>query len=75
MPDPAYLRDVSALRGRFPNLGEELAGFTGVSDVLEWMQRASLTRTAVDMVALDEFEYDFLIQLQPEGEWLALGIT
>ena len=71
----AYLSDAIALRERRPVLAEELERLGGVSDVLDWMQRARLSRTAVDMIALDEFEYDFLIQLQPGAEWVVFGIT
>ena len=64
-----------ALRAMHPRLTEELASFNGVSDMLAWMQRRDLCHAAVDMVALDEFEYDFLIELQNEGRWLAFGLT
>jgi hypothetical protein len=69
-----YAADVNVLREMHSALAEELAAFRGVSDLLDWMQRANLTRAAVDIIGQDEFEYDFLIQL-PAGEWLAFGIT
>ncbi len=70
-----YAASVARLAEGDPDLAAELAGFRGVADVLAWMQRRGLTRTAVDIVGQDEFEYDFLIQLGPGGRWLALGIT
>ena len=53
--------------------GGEAAG--GVADVLAWMRRAGLAQTVVDIVGMDEFEYDFLIRLRPDGEWVAFGVT
>jgi hypothetical protein len=70
-----YAEHIAALRATDPTLAEEAAGFRGVSDVLAWMQRRGLARTAVDIVGQDEFEYDFLIQLEPAGRWLAFGLT
>jgi hypothetical protein len=37
------------------------------------MQRRGLKR--VDIVAQDEFHYDFLIELEPGGRWAAFGVT
>jgi hypothetical protein len=69
-----YADDVEALRATRPDLAAEVAGFTGVSGVLRWMQERGLTRTTVDVIGQDEFESDFIILL-PSGEWLAFGIT
>jgi hypothetical protein len=69
-----HQNDIVALRLTHLAAAEEFGRFQGVTDVLKWMERAELTWAAVDMIALDEFEYDFLIQL-PSTEWVAFGIT
>ena len=70
---PDYLR---LLRNEAAELADEFASFTGVKDVLDWMQRRGLFgRDGVDMVGQDEFHYDFLIQLEPTGRWLVFGVT
>jgi hypothetical protein len=70
---PGYLR---LLRTEAVELADEFASFTGVKDVLDWMQRRGLLgRDGIDMVGQDEFHYDFLIQLEPNGRWLAFGVT
>lgn len=70
-----YQEYIQPLHGFRPALAEELAGFNGVSDILTWMQRRNLCSAAVDMIGMDEFEYDFLIELRNEGCWLAFGLT
>jgi hypothetical protein len=74
-PELDYAGHVQALRADSAELAEEVASFRGVEDVLQWMKRRDLTRTAVDLLAMDEFHYDFLIQLGPGGRWLAFGVT
>ena len=64
-----------AMRAAHPQFADEFARFGGISDVLAWMQRHDLCRTAVDMVGQDEFHYDFLIQLPPDGSWIVFGVT
>jgi hypothetical protein len=66
---------VKALREELPDLAAEVASFQGMEAVLQWMQRRSLTHAAVDMIGMDEFSYDFLIQLKPHGQWIAFGVT
>jgi hypothetical protein len=66
---------IQGLRAEMPRLADELAGFQGVADVLRWMQREGLQQTAVDIVGQDEFSYDFLIQLEPAGRWIAFGVS
>ncbi len=72
--DPEYRSTLEALRAVRPDLAGTFDSFHGVSDILAWMQSAGLAQTAVDMIAMDEFEYDFLIRLR-EGDWLSFGIT
>ena len=70
-----YADHVEALRTESPDLGEEIASFRSVEHVLQWMIRRGLTQTAVDLIGMDEFSYDFLIQLEPEGRWIAFGVS
>ena len=70
-----YQDQMQSFRTRHSDLAEAVAGFNGVSDVLAWMQRRGLCSAAVDMIGMDEFEYDFLIELRNEGCWLAFGLT
>ncbi len=70
-----YADYCDALRATHPQLADEFARFGGISDVLAWMQRRDLCRTAVDIVGQDEFHYDFLIQLPADGGWIAVGVT
>jgi hypothetical protein len=39
------------------------------------MQRRGLTQAAVDLVGMDDFSYDFLIQLESGGRWIAFGVS
>lgn len=70
-----YADYVTALREDEPDLAAEVASFHGLEQVLQWMQRRDLTRAAVDMIGMDEFSYDFLIQLEAAGRWIAFGVT
>lgn len=70
-----YADYVTALRHESPDLAAEVASFRGLEQVLQWMQRRGLTNAAVDMIGMDEFSYDFLIQLEPDGGWIAFGVT
>jgi hypothetical protein len=71
-----YAEYLRLLREEEAALAEEVASFTGVKDVLDWAQRrGALGRDDIDMVGQDEFHYDFLIRLGPEGRWLAFGVT
>jgi hypothetical protein len=70
-----YADYVTALRRESPELAAEVASFRCMEQVLQWMQQRRLTQAAVDLIGMDEFSYDFLIQLEPEGRWLAFGVT
>ena len=70
-----YRDHVAALKAHRPDLAAELAGFTSVSSVLSWLQARGLAQTAVDIVAQDEFEYDFLVRFSSDDEWLSFGMT
>ena len=70
-----YAAYVSSLRDESPDLAAEVASFRGLEQVLRWMHDRGRTQAAVDMVGMDEFSYDFLIQLEPAGPWIAFGVT
>jgi hypothetical protein len=79
-PKPAvldYPDYIKRLRGQEPVLAEELAGFHGVENVLQWMEQRGLCqqKQTIDLVGQDEFSYDFLLQLEPAGRWLVFGVT
>jgi hypothetical protein len=73
--DLEYADYVDQLRGSDPALADALVGFHGIEQVLAWMQQQGLSRAAVDIIGQDEFEYDFLIEVEPGGSWLAFGVT
>ena len=70
-----YQDYVQLLRSKEPVLADELASFTGVEHVLTWMQKRGLGKPPIDMVGQDEFSYDFLLQFEPHGRWLAFAVT
>jgi hypothetical protein len=70
-----YSEYVQVLRSHDSLLADEIAGFHGMEAVLQWMQRRGLIETKIDIIGQDEFNYDFLIQLESEGRWLAFGVT
>jgi len=72
---PEYADYVARLRKEDAPLADEVGGFQSVSGVLDWMKRRGLCNAAVDIVGMDEFEYDFVIQLAPGGRWVAFGLT
>jgi len=70
-----YADYVTALRDEEPTLAAEVASFRSLEQVLQWMQRRGLTRAAVDLIGMDEFSYDFLIQFEAAGRWITFGVT
>ena len=70
-----YAHYANWLFHELPDLAAEIAGFTGIEHVLTWMQRRGLAQAGIDIVGQDEFSYDFLIELEPQGRWLAFGVT
>ena len=69
-----YKGYIDVLRLECPTLAEQLADFHGIGDVLDWMKEHGMTANAIDMIAQDEFEYDFVIQV-PQAGWLVFGVT
>jgi hypothetical protein len=74
-PQRDYRDSLPTLRAADPVLAAEVERFNGIRDVLLWMQQRNLSGAAVDIVGQDEFHYDFLIQFEPQGRWIAFGVT
>jgi hypothetical protein len=72
---PDYAAYVGALRAVAPEVAGEVGAFTGIGQVLDWMQRKGLNLRTIDFVSQDEFEYDFLLELGEGGRRLAFGVT
>jgi hypothetical protein len=70
-----YREHVEVLRARRADLAAEVAGFTVVTSVMQWMQARGLTQTTVDIIGQDEFEYDFVVRVGSDEEWLVFGLT
>jgi hypothetical protein len=72
---PEYPHYADRLQAEAPDLAREIAAFTGIEQVLAWMQQRGLGQAAIDIVGQDEFSYDFLVELEKDGRWLAFGVT
>jgi hypothetical protein len=72
---PEYGDYVATLRFEAPEIAVDVADFGGIGQVLNWMVQRGRTRVPVDTVGQDEFEYDFLMELEPGGRWLVFGVT
>jgi hypothetical protein len=72
---PEYADYVAQVRTAAPDLADEVADFSGIGQVLAWMVERARNRVPVDTVGQDEFEYDFLMELEPDGRWLVFGVT
>jgi hypothetical protein len=72
---PEFADYVERLRPAHPELADAFAGFTGIEQVLRWMDGRALTGKDVDIVQQDEFHYDFLVRLGAEGSWLVFGVN
>jgi hypothetical protein len=70
-----YRDYVVELSREHPDLARQIAGWHGMESVLEWMKEKGFPPGSIDLVAQDEFQSDFLIELEPRGRWLAFGIT
>ena len=66
-----YAATVAQLRERFPSLAEQVGGFDGVVQVVDWLGAA---KPEIDFISHDEFSYDFLIHLDA-GRWLVFGVN
>ena len=72
---PEYADYVAQLWIETRDLADQFADFTGIGQVLTWMVQRGRNRVPVDTVGQDEFEYDFLVELEPGGRWLVFGVT
>lgn len=70
-----YAEHLEQLRADLPDLAADIAGFTGIEHVLTWMHQTGRAQSAIDIVGQDEFSYDFLVELEAGGRWLAFGVT
>lgn len=70
-----YFEYMSVLEAKHPELAEVFARSDSLENVLDWMQTRDLPAGTVDIIGQDEFSYDFLIRLEPEGRWLVFGVN
>jgi hypothetical protein len=70
-----YADYVKDLRLTDPDLANRVAGRHGLESVLNWTKGIDLPPGSVDLIGQDEFAYDFLVELEPGGPWLAFGLT
>ena len=68
-----YADYVKAIKVNYPVLAREIGGFHGIGNVLDWMNQR--TFSTIDMIGQDEFEYDFMVQMKPDQNWLVFGVT
>jgi len=66
---------VARMRETEPELAANIADFTGIAQVIDWMSLRGNGKPAVELIAMDEFEYDFIVEAEPNGPWLAFGVT
>ena len=74
MAPAEYADYVAELRPTDAGLADTFAPHDSVEHVLGWMKEQGLPPGSVDMVAQDEFHYDFLIRL-PDARWLVFGVN
>lgn len=70
-----YADDLLRVREIAPEVAAEISSFTGVGQVADWLSQRAHGPPRIDMIAMDEFEYDFLVEVEPNGRWLAFGVT
>ena len=70
-----YSEDAARLAAVDPRLAAEIAEFTGIAQVIDWFSRHGDGKPAIDLIGMDEFEYDFLVQTDETGPWLSFGVT
>lgn len=69
-----YSEQLATLRNHHPDLAAGLGAADSLESVLAWLERQHLPAGSVDLVAQDEFSYDFLIRLA-EKRWLVFGVN
>jgi hypothetical protein len=70
-----YSDFVAELAERDAHLAGTVAGWHGLESVLTWMKAKDLPPGSVDLIGQDEFEYDFVVELERRVRWLVFGVT
>jgi hypothetical protein len=70
-----YSDHVAALHTDYPDVATVFARSDSIENVLAWLATRELPAGAVDLIAQDEFSYDFLIPLDAQGRWLVFGVN
>jgi len=73
--DQDYHDCVNQLGQDHPDLAQEFSSFRGLEDLLDWMQRRNFPTGSVDLIGMDEFCYDFLLDWKANERWLVFGVT
>jgi hypothetical protein len=71
----AYAGYVETLAVTDPALASLVAPWRGLESVLDWIKVKCVPQGSIGLIEQDEFESEFLIELEPGGRWLAFGIT
>lgn len=69
-----YADDIARIHASHPAIADAIARFVGVGQVMDWFS-AWGAPPAIDLIGMDEFEYDFLVEVKSEGVWLAFGVS
>ena len=70
-----YKDHVARLRVHDPKLADQLAPFTNLRHVLDWMKGRGLALNDVDVIARDEFSHDFLFRADDAGRYLSFVMS
>ena len=70
-----YQDEVKDLARSNPDLAQLVANWHSLESVLEWMKEKGFPPGSIDLIGQDEFEYDFLLEMEPKGRWLVFGVT
>lgn len=70
-----YREHVGRLAATRPELADQLASFTNLRHVLDWMKRTWFDLTDVDVIAQDEFNHDFVFRCNGDDEFLVFGMS
>jgi hypothetical protein len=74
MSEMSYTDHIEKLRAADPTLAEQVAEFTSIKHVIDWMEQTGLPLASFDLVAQDEFCHDGLVPLA-DGRWLSFAMT
>lgn len=65
-----YIADLQRSR---PKIAKQIARFTNLEHILNWLTAQNYPLAALDMVTQDEFCHDLLVPL--DGDWLVFGMS